>query len=68
MDVLRLVEAFVTSRVTYVLPYAVLTKAEKDKLEALMHKAYRLASVGTTCQHLDAKTRTFGMNSSKLII
>nr|XP_050046286.1 uncharacterized protein LOC126543193 [Dermacentor andersoni] len=42
-DLLRLVDAFVVSRLTYGLPYARLLKSERDKVDVLIRRAYKTA-------------------------
>ncbi|KAH7947374.1 hypothetical protein HPB52_010996 [Rhipicephalus sanguineus] len=41
-DLLRLIDAFVISRITYGLPYTHL-KCERDKIDVLIHRAYNTA-------------------------
>lgn len=42
-DLLRLVDAFVVSRLTYGLPYTRLLKSERDKIDVLIRRAYKTA-------------------------
>ncbi|KAH7974583.1 hypothetical protein HPB49_017187 [Dermacentor silvarum] len=42
-DLRRLIQAFVTSRVVYSLPYLFLSKAEEEKVNALIRQAYKTA-------------------------
>ncbi|XP_037565244.1 uncharacterized protein LOC119444978 [Dermacentor silvarum] len=42
-DLLRLVDAFVVSRLTYGLPYTRLRKSERDKVNVLIRRAYKTA-------------------------
>ncbi|KAH6920241.1 hypothetical protein HPB50_028770 [Hyalomma asiaticum] len=42
-NLLRLVQAFVCTRITYVAPYLRLTRADLDRLDASLRKAYKTA-------------------------
>lgn len=42
-DTIRLVQAFVVSRIVYIAPYAILKTSERNKLDALIRKAYKQA-------------------------
>ncbi|KAH8008613.1 hypothetical protein HPB51_000108 [Rhipicephalus microplus] len=42
-DLLRLVDAFVVSRLTYGLPYTRLLKSERDKIDVLIRRSYKTA-------------------------
>ncbi|KAH6927681.1 hypothetical protein HPB50_007045 [Hyalomma asiaticum] len=61
-NLLRLVQAFVRTRITYVAPYLRLTSADLDRLYASLHKAYKTA-LGLPMSTSNYKLMALGVSS-----
>ncbi|XP_049269043.1 uncharacterized protein LOC125757488 [Rhipicephalus sanguineus] len=62
-NLLRLVQAFVCTRVTYVAPYLRLTRADLDRLDASLRKAYKTA-LGLPMSTSTSKLMALGVSNT----
>lgn len=62
-NLIRLVQAFVLSRITYITPYLCLKAAEREKIEGIIRRAYKQA-LGLPIRTADAKLLALGVHNT----